>query len=42
MKKTVFLSIIILLSSISLFAQQKCNCEENFKWVKETFEKNDA
>ncbi|NML38836.1 peptidase S41 [Chitinophaga sp. G-6-1-13] len=25
-----------------LFAQQPCNCEGNFKWVKETFEKNDA
>jgi len=40
-RKAIFI-LTILLSSVSLFAQQKCNCEESFKWVKETFEKNDA
>ena len=34
---------IILIFPINLFAQQdKCDCEANFKWVKETFEQNDA
>lgn len=34
--------LLLLLSPIILLAQQPCNCEGNFKWVKETFEKNDA
>lgn len=33
---------LLILNSASLFAQKKYNCEANFKWVKETFEKNDA
>ncbi|MBC9929115.1 peptidase S41 [Chitinophaga qingshengii] len=31
-----------MFSPLCLVAQQKCDCEGNFKWVKETFEKNDA
>ncbi len=33
---------IILIDPIHLFAQEKCNCESNFIWVKSTFENNDA
>ncbi len=40
-KKTILLWII-LLSPIYLLAQQKCNCEKTFQWVKKTFENNDA
>ena len=43
MNYKIIFSWIILVCPYFLFAQQdKCNCEENFKWVKETFEKNDA
>ena len=43
MNSKIFFTLIILACPYYLFAQQtKCNCEENFKWVKETFEKNDA
>ncbi|MGN7823474.1 S41 family peptidase [Chitinophaga sp. 22536] len=34
--------LLLLLSPIFLLAQKDCHCEANFKWVKETFEKNDA
>jgi len=41
--KTFLLSTLILfLNPFFLSAQKPCNCEDNFKWVKETFEKNDA
>lgn len=40
--KFSLLILIFLLSPIFLLAQKPCNCEGNFKWVKETFEKNDA
>lgn len=39
MKK--LLSIILLLIPLLSFSQN-CDCESNFKWLKETFEKNDA
>ena len=35
--------ILLFIISIPLFALgQDCDCESNFKWVKETFEDNDA
>ncbi|KIC94514.1 S41 family peptidase [Flavihumibacter solisilvae] len=34
--------IILIFPSYSHAQQNKCNCEENFKWLKDTFEKNDA
>jgi hypothetical protein len=34
--------LICLISTATAFAQSKCDCAVNFKWVKETFEKNDA
>lgn len=43
MNYKIIFTWIILLCPYYLFAQDnKCNCKENFKWVKETFEKNDA
>jgi hypothetical protein len=33
---------IILLAPVYSSAQTQCNCEENFNWVKKTFEENDA
>ena len=43
MNYKVILVWISLACPFYLFAQQeKCNCEENFNWLKETFEKNDA
>lgn len=30
------------MSPIYSLAQKQCNCEENFNWVKQTFEENDA
>ena len=40
--KTSLLSLILFCTT-RLFAQSPtCNCETNFKWVKTTFEKNDA
>lgn len=33
--------IVILLTSISVFSQE-CSCEDNFNWLKKTFEENDA
>lgn len=39
MKK--LLQAIFLLAAYTVFAQS-CPCEENFKWVKRTFEENDA
>ena len=40
-QKTLLCWIILLVPVYSL-AQKQCNCEENFKWVKQTFEENDA
>lgn len=40
--RTAILLCSILLNPTFLIAQKKCDCEGNFKWVKETFEKNDA
>jgi len=34
-------TIAVLLMSISVFSQD-CSCEENFNWLKQTFEENDA
>lgn len=31
-----------MLPVVAVRAQEQCDCEKNFKWVKETFEKNDA
>jgi hypothetical protein len=44
MKTTQKLIIVLLflVSTVSLFAQNKCDCAANYKWVKKTFEKNDA
>lgn len=42
MKQKAVLLWIILACPFYLSAQQKCDCEATFKWVKETFEKNDA
>ncbi|HFK5569469.1 TPA: S41 family peptidase [Elizabethkingia meningoseptica] len=38
-------ALFICLFSVLSFAQEKqekCNCEQNFQWVKKTFEENDA
>src|SRR6186713_1255320 len=43
MNYKIIVTWIILVCPYYLFAQQnKYDCEEVFKWVKETFEKNDA
>ena len=43
MNSKIIVALLILGYPGYLFAQlDKCNCEEGFKWVKETFEKNDA
>jgi hypothetical protein len=42
MIRKTLLCWIILLIPVYSFAQQQCNCEENFNWVKQTFEENDA
>ncbi|PSK91049.1 S41 family peptidase [Taibaiella chishuiensis] len=34
--------LLFMAPVFALHAQEKCDCEKNFKWVKETFEKNDA
>ncbi|WP_051293094.1 hypothetical protein [Olivibacter sitiensis] len=39
-KITISILIAILISTFSF--GQNCNCESNFKWVKQTFEENDA
>ena len=39
MKKAIIL--ILTFFSVTIYAQD-CSCEANFKWVKETFENNDA
>ncbi len=36
------LMLLFMAPVVALQAQEKCDCEKNFKWVKETFEKNDA
>jgi len=38
LKKTLFLFLILPFISFG----QDCSCQENFKWVKKTFEENDA
>lgn len=40
--RTITFAIICFFNTGTLFAQSKCDCAANFKWVKETFEKNDA
>lgn len=40
MKKCAFISLFLLLNFNSF--SQKCDCTFNFKWLKDTFEKNDA
>lgn len=40
MKKGLILILTILLSRLTF--GQNCNCADNFLWLKETFEKNDA
>ncbi|MBK9286019.1 MAG: S41 family peptidase [Sphingobacteriaceae bacterium] len=40
MKKGHLIILIILLSKLSF--SQNCSCADNFVWLKETFEKNDA
>ena len=32
----------LLFAAFTAKAQTTCDCSETFKWVKETFEKNDA
>lgn len=41
LRKPKFLTTIVLLLAITVQAQD-CNCESNYEWVKNTFEKNDA
>jgi len=41
MKNTVILTLMLLVSSM-MYSQEKCDCSANFKWMIETFEKNDA
>ena len=40
MKKELLFILIILLSNLTF--SQNCSCTDNFVWLKETFEKNDA
>ena len=42
MKQNLILLSIITLSFFSVKAQDNCDCESNFKWLKTTFEENDA
>ncbi len=41
MKKICLFTFLIMLIPVTLEAQH-CNCEENYQWVKKTFEDNDA
>lgn len=41
MKKSNLLLLVLFAMSMSVFGQE-CNCEENFNWVRKTFEENDA
>ncbi|GGF11421.1 hypothetical protein SAMN05443634_1036 [Chishuiella changwenlii] len=41
MIKLNLVTLLLTLISIPSFGQE-CNCEENFAWVKKTFEENDA
>ncbi|MEE1898263.1 S41 family peptidase [Flavobacterium rakeshii] len=41
MKQILFSFLLVFISYLNAFSQH-CNCEENFKWVKKTFEENDA
>ncbi|WP_291911955.1 S41 family peptidase [Chitinophaga sp. CB10] len=41
-KKLSLFVPVILFSPLLTLAQSTCNCERSFKWVRETFEKNDA
>ena len=38
--KQLFLLIMVALPSLAM--AQNCNCEENFNWMRTTFEENDA
>jgi len=40
MKNLIIISLSLLITGFSY--GQNCNCEENFEWVKKTFEENDA
>lgn len=40
--KLTLLTFLMSFFAITAKAQTTCNCPETFKWVKETFEKNDA
>ena len=40
MQTRLLLIFVILLSNLAY--SQNCNCSDNFTWLKETFEKNDA
>ncbi|GHV44608.1 hypothetical protein FACS1894180_6160 [Bacteroidia bacterium] len=39
--KSIFLLFVSIVAATNIFSQS-CNCESNFVWVKQTFEKNDA
>jgi len=41
MRKIIALYALLLCTTIG-FSQNNCSCEEKFKWMKETFEQNDA
>ncbi len=41
MKKALLFSLLVFLSTASIFAQQ-CNCVESFDWMVNTFKTNDA
>ncbi len=42
MQKLILFTSLFLVYAAHLSAQQKCNCEASFKWVKENLEQNDA
>lgn len=42
MKKTNYYLLVLSLFMVSITFGQNCNCPEDFKWLKKTFEENDA
>jgi hypothetical protein len=40
MKKEILFLLIVIIPSFGY--SQDCNCLDNYKWVKKTFEENDA